>query len=126
MNLQNKNIGKIGEDFACKFLQGNGYKILDRNVTSHWSEIDIVAKKGRSLHFVEVKTRTGKKFGKPYEAVGYYKIRSLYRSVNLYLLKNKLKEYKLSLDVISIVLNDNLIIDEIKHYENVPKGVYKI
>lgn len=119
--LQNKTVGKIGEDMASDYLKKLGYTIVDRNATSHWSEIDIVAKKDNSLHFIEIKTRRNKAFGHPYESVGYYKIRSLYRSINLYLLKNKLKQYKLSLDVISILLNDDLTLQEIKYYKNIPK-----
>ena len=49
-------IGKIGEDCACKYLKKEGYKIIDRNYLKKWGEIDIVAQKGKKLHFVEVKS----------------------------------------------------------------------
>jgi len=49
-------IGKIGEDCACKYLEINGYKIIDRNYLRKWGEIDIVAKDGNILHFIEVKS----------------------------------------------------------------------
>ena len=49
-------IGKFGEDIACLFLKKHGYKIVERNYLRKWGELDIVAKKGSSLCFVEVKT----------------------------------------------------------------------
>lgn len=52
----NKSIGGKGEDTACLFLMKQGYKILDRNYLRKWGEIDIVAKIGKKIHFIEVKT----------------------------------------------------------------------
>ena len=52
----NQNIGKIGEETACKFLMKHGYQIVLRNYWKKWGEIDIVAKKDKTTHFVEVKT----------------------------------------------------------------------
>ena len=49
-------IGKFGEDIACLFLKKHGYKILERNYSKKWGELDIVAKKAKKLCFVEVKT----------------------------------------------------------------------
>ena len=56
MNKNNKNIGKIGEETACMFLMKQGYQIVARNYWKKWGEIDIVALKGKTTHFVEVKT----------------------------------------------------------------------
>lgn len=53
---EKQKIGEIGENLACEYLQKNGYKILDRNYSRKWGELDIVAKKGNIVHFVEVKT----------------------------------------------------------------------
>ncbi|HXK35402.1 MAG TPA: YraN family protein [Candidatus Paceibacterota bacterium] len=50
-----QKIGEIGEDLACRFLMKNGFSILERNYTKKWGEIDVVAKKGGVLHFIEVK-----------------------------------------------------------------------
>lgn len=49
-------IGKFGEDVACVFLKKHGYKIIERNYSKKWGELDIVAKKAGKLCFVEVKT----------------------------------------------------------------------
>jgi putative endonuclease len=53
---EKQKIGQIGEDCACDYLVKNGYKVVDRNYSKKWGEIDIVAKKGKLLHFVEVKS----------------------------------------------------------------------
>jgi putative endonuclease len=54
-----KNIGKIGEDLACKYLVDKGYRVVRRNYAKPWGEIDIVAKSpDKTLVFVEVKTLT--------------------------------------------------------------------
>lgn len=53
---EKQKIGQIGEDLACKHLEKNGYKVIDRNYLKKWGEIDIVARKGKKIHFVEVKS----------------------------------------------------------------------
>lgn len=49
-------VGRIGEDCVCKYLQKNGYKVVDRNYLKKWGEIDIVVVKAKKIHFVEVKS----------------------------------------------------------------------
>ncbi len=53
---EKQKIGQIGEDLACNYLKKSGYKLVERNYLKKWGEIDIVAKKGNKLHFVEVKS----------------------------------------------------------------------
>ena len=56
--LHKKQIGQSGEDLAAKYLENRGFVIVDRNYWKPWGEIDLVAKKGSELRFVEVKTVT--------------------------------------------------------------------
>ena len=49
-------IGKMGENYACEYLEKNGYTIVDRNYLRKWGELDIVARKANVIHFVEVKS----------------------------------------------------------------------
>ncbi len=53
-----RSAGKFGEDYACKVLEKDGFRILCRNYTCKGGEIDIIAEKGKYLCFVEVKTRS--------------------------------------------------------------------
>jgi putative endonuclease len=63
-------LGKRGENLACQFLRKNGYKILYRNFRGRTGgEIDVVCRNRDTLVFVEVKTRTGEDFGRPFEAI---------------------------------------------------------
>jgi putative endonuclease len=62
-------LGKSGEDLACRELQRLGYAILARRYRTRYGEIDIVARDGPTLVFVEVKARTSDRYGVPAEAV---------------------------------------------------------
>ena len=63
-------LGKRGENLACQFLRKNGYKILYRNFRGRTGgEIDVVCRDHDTLVFIEVKTRTGEGFGRPFEAI---------------------------------------------------------
>ena len=52
---EKQKIGQIGEDCACRYLVERGFKIIERNYLKKWGEIDIIAKKKKKIHFVEVK-----------------------------------------------------------------------
>ena len=53
---ENLRIGQVGENVACRFLVKHGFSLVERNYQKKWGEIDIIARKGKILHFVEVKT----------------------------------------------------------------------
>ena len=63
--------GKAGEDDAVRWLAAQGYEVLARNVVNHGGEIDVVAKDGDTLCFVEIKARDGDRYGPAVEAVGF-------------------------------------------------------
>ncbi len=65
--------GKKGEDIAVAYLKSNGYRIVERNYKCLFGEIDIVAKDGNTVVFVEVKSRKSEEFGDPQVAVGLEK-----------------------------------------------------
>ena len=66
----NRRLGFLGEGKAAKYLKSSGYEILKRNLRTPFGEVDIVAKRGDVVAFIEVKTRSGDSFGRPSEAVG--------------------------------------------------------
>lgn len=62
---------------ACRLLKKHHYKVLERNSRGYYGEIDIVARKGACLVFVEVRTRTTQEFGTPEESVNALKRQKL-------------------------------------------------
>ncbi len=100
----------------------NKYNILDRNFYCHWGEIDIIAKKNNIINFFEVKTRIGDRYGSPYEAITYHKIHDLKRAINYYLLKNQLFRFKLSFKIVSVILNFDYSLNQLKIYEGPEMG----
>lgn len=85
--MDNKKTGNKGEDLACNYLQKHGYKILERNFRIRGGEIDIIAKDGDQIVFVEVKARYSHEYGLPREAITPWKIKALIKSAMFYLLK---------------------------------------
>ncbi|MEW6163210.1 MAG: YraN family protein [Nitrospirota bacterium] len=101
-----KTLGGRGESLAVKFLKGKGYKIIARNYKTPIGEIDIVAKDGNTVVFVEVKTRADDSFGYPFEAVNKKKRQKL-RNLALLYLKRQGKESPVRFDVLSIFYRDS-------------------
>ena len=95
-------LGKWGEDFAAKFLEEQGYEILERDWKSGHHDLDIVARDGKALVIVEVKTRRNRLFGDPEEAIDYKKRLSLQSAINHYIKSHHTKA-PVRIDVISIV-----------------------
>ena len=115
--LNNIDKGNKGENVAATFLLQNGYTILQRNWRfKHW-EIDIIASKENKLHFVEVKTRTSKKFGNPEEGVNEKKMSSLKKGAEEYLFQNQQWGF-IQFDVIALTLKKE-IVEEIFLIEDV-------
>lgn len=86
--MSNKDKGSFGEKVASRYLIKRGYKIIERNWTCHWGELDLICRFGRSLVFIEVKYRTKTDFGYGHESLTYRKLKSLRRSSHFYLQKN--------------------------------------
>ncbi|MEW6416667.1 MAG: YraN family protein [Nitrospirota bacterium] len=102
-----KALGTEGEELAVRFLKNKkGYKIITRNYKTPIGEIDIIAKDGDTLVFIEVKTRTDDSFGYPFEAVNKRKKQKL-KNLALFYLKNQGKEFPIRFDVLSIFCMDN-------------------
>lgn len=117
MTLSKKEIGKLGEDLACEFLEKNGYKILERNKTfSRFCEIDIIAQIKNTLVFVEVKTRKTNSFGSPLEAITKTKYSHIRQGALTYLGENSKKFSNFCIDAIGITLEPKV---EIKHLQNI-------
>lgn len=95
-------LGKWGEELAAKYLEGQGYEILERDWKSGHHDLDIVARNEKVLAIVEVKTRSNRLFGDPEEAIDYKKRLSLQSAINHYVKSHPIKA-PVRFDVITIV-----------------------
>jgi len=102
------NLGDFGEEEACKFLKKKGCKILTRNYRTPGGEIDIIARSGNVILFVEVKTRVSDRFAQPWEAVGFRKRKNIRAAAKQYIREIDARNLEFRIDVISVLLNDAL------------------
>lgn len=124
-------LGKLGEQIACEYLVKQGYRVLERNVSRPWGELDIVAKhKDGTLVFVEVKAM--RSFGaaqdglRPEDNLTKSKLQKLQRTALLYAghFPERVSERTgWRIDLVAITFS-NLLTDlskdcEISHYENI-------
>jgi putative endonuclease len=100
-------LGKIGEDLACQELQRRGYAILARRYRRRGGELDIVARDGQTVVFVEVKTREGCEFGAGAESVTRFKRRRMASVALDYMARNNLMECPCRFDVVSIDMGES-------------------
>jgi putative endonuclease len=102
--MDKKELGRIGEEVALRFLKKNGYRIVERNYVCKLGEIDIIAKEKDTLAFIEVKTRTSNLFGPPQLSVTSSKQMQLSKAALYFLKEKRLGEVKARFDVVAIVL----------------------
>ena len=100
-------IGAHGERIACAHLKAEGRRILYRNFRApRGGEIDIVTRDGSTLAFVEVKTRTSERFGRPLEAVNTRKKQLMQRGANEWLRLLGTRDLPWRFDVVEVVLHE--------------------
>ncbi len=113
-----KSLGDRGEDAAAKYLKRQGFHILARGVDSRLGELDIIAVDGRTVVFVEVKTRSSGDAGHPAEAIDPRKERRMTQAALGYLKSNRLLDYASRFDVVAITWPDNARTPTIEHIKN--------
>ena len=122
--------GDKGEEVAFLYLKNNGYKILDRNYENRFGEIDIIAKKGKEIIFVEVKTRRvegSRRVGDdelyPERNVDWKKQGKLIRAAEYYLIENKYPDdTSWQIDVIGVELDEEIRKANLRHIKNAVGG----
>lgn len=115
--MTKRAVGDVGEKIAVEYLRQKGYKIIDTNVVRDSVEADIVAKDGKTLVIVEVKTKHGLAYGLPQEMVGMHKQGQLRRFVHSWIAEHG--ECEIRIDVIAVMLTDP---PRIEHLVNVVEG----
>ena len=120
MQDDRKSLGKWGEEQSCSFLEADGYRILRRNYKCRIGEIDIIARKGEQLVFVEVKTRHSEYFESPKDAVTRKKQKFIIEAANAYIEKYNIDK-DARFDIISIVIDS-----KVPTLEHIEEAFYSI
>ena len=106
---EKQKIGEIGENIAVKFLMKQGFKVLDRNYTKKWGEIDIVAEKEGRLYFIEVKSVSRETFDldqyNPEDNMHPWKMKRMARTIQTYLLSKRFDDREWQVDLLVVFLN---------------------
>lgn len=105
MSEQRHAFGKAGEEVAVQFLRQQGYQILDRNYRCRFGEIDLIARDGSTLAFIEVKARRSQRFGPAAAAVTLEKQRHLVKASQVYLIQKRKADELCRFDVVTIELD---------------------
>ena len=122
---QAPSLGSRGEDAAVKYLQGNGYKILETNFCNtsglRLGEIDIIAQEGEEIVFIEVKTRRIASIYSqiPEENINHRKLYKLSKISSFYLKKHGLINSPYRFDAISIMANPQEKSAKLRHLKNI-------
>ena len=116
MSAVRQAFGEMGERVAERWLKRQGWRIMQRRFRSGHRDIDLVAERGGIVAFVEVKARSGIRFGDPVEAVDWRKQRELARSAKVWIDRNGRCDESYRFDVIGIWLAGDRV--RVRHIEN--------
>ena len=95
-------LGQLGEELAVRYLRRQGYAILERNYRCSYGEVDVVARDGDRLAFVEVRARRGRAFGSPEESVTPQKQQRLATVAREYLRAHEYVDVDWGIDVVAV------------------------
>lgn len=115
---QRRGLGRWGEDYAARHLEAAGYTLVARNWRCREGEIDLIFRDGETVVFVEVKTRRGRAFGAPEEALTPYKAQKLLDLGQQYAADHDLDGVAWRIDLVAVELDDRgrlLRCDHIPH-----------
>lgn len=115
--MDNMKLGRQGEQAAADYLQAQGYAVLERNYRCPKGELDMVVRRGDVLAFVEVKTRRSLRYGRPCEAVNYYKRQHIIKAAQWYIYCHKLSGFHYRFDVVEVLAKNGRDIS-INHIPN--------
>lgn len=98
-----EELGRRGEDEAARYLRRRGYRIIARRQKILRGDIDIIALDGRTVVFVEVRSRSDTRHGHPVETIDRQKQRRLIELANAYIRRHRLEDTSVRIDVVTVV-----------------------
>ncbi|HEY6838275.1 MAG TPA: YraN family protein [Geobacteraceae bacterium] len=113
----NRSLGARGEEIVTAYLKGQKFVVVERNFRCKAGEIDIIAREGKCLVFVEVKTRRDESYGPPQASVTSFKQRQISKAALSWLAKNGKQDVSARFDVVAVVLHDHAV-PRIEHIRN--------
>lgn len=116
--MKRSETGILGEKLSQNFLKKKGYRILETNYRCRYGEIDIVARQGDCLVFVEVRTKTNLMFGSPEESISYTKMQHMEQAAEYYIQEHRACGLSWRIDLIAIELDTNRRPQRIEQIEN--------
>lgn len=116
-HLDRKELGKLGEDYACQYLQKENYAVLERNFRCFLGEIDIVAREGHTVVFVEVKTQYSYVTIPIEWKINTRKRRKLTALTRFYRFSRLTPKTLCRIDVITVKMNPDNSLQKLKHYK---------
>lgn len=122
MTERSQLLGAAGERIAARHLEQHGYTVLDRNVRRSEGEIDLVALKGETLVFVEVKLRTSRKMGAAIQQISPAKGAKLRTLAEAYSAEHPEYPRDLRIDLVAIELTVGGDVGQLNHIENAIAG----
>ncbi|WP_051638516.1 YraN family protein [Butyrivibrio sp. NC2002] len=127
--MNKREIGNYYESLVCEFIKEKGYSIVERNFRCKSGEVDIIAKDGRYLIFIEVKFRTGTGYGSAEYAVDHRKMRTICRVSDFYCKRYSIGEnHSRRYDVAAINISESgaATINYIENaFEYISEGVWR-
>ncbi len=114
-----QSLGRFGESLAGAFLKNKGYLILEQNWRTPYGEIDLVARQGESIVFVEVKTRSSRSLGPPEISITPRKAEHMRSAAEYYIQQHPDVHGDWRLDLVAILLQPEATPATIDHFENV-------
>jgi putative endonuclease len=112
-----REVGALGEKLAADFLKKRGYRIVERNFRCRQGEIDIIARHGECLVFVEVRTKQSSDFGTPEESVTARKREKLASVAEAYIRSHD-SPSSWRIDVVAVELSPHGRVSRLEHIEN--------
>jgi putative endonuclease len=124
-DCKKREIGQIGERIALRYLRAKNYEILGKNFSIRLKkglqlgEIDLIAKKGKKIIFIEVKSQTKEGFIRPEERVNFKKRERIRKIAEAWLDRHKYQNVEWQIDVISVFLDFLKRRAKIVHFKNI-------
>ncbi|NLY54713.1 MAG: YraN family protein [Firmicutes bacterium] len=118
--MRANQVGRYGEDAALRYLEDQGYRLVERNFHTRYGELDLIMLEGQQLVFVEVKARTSLRYGQAEEAITWRKLQKMRQLVAIYLAQGAPRHRGIRLDAVAVDIEPKTLRTlSIRHYKNI-------